>query len=152
MDHEFIIFSISEYLVSDSIHLNSESGVESMIYILDKLKNNILVDFNGPEEKEMLLNHLNKVIDIYKSQGQSSKHNIRYNLTGWSGHATFQIIYMIGWAPDPSQPQAKARGSAKLSLKDIDGAKAASVKGEEKEQNPMTTYTRTTLTKDDGDD
>ena len=66
--------------------------------------------------------------------------------------ATFQIIYMIGWAPDPSQPQAKARGSAKLSLKDIDGAKAASVKGEEKEQNPMTTYTRTTLTKDDGDD
>ena len=93
MDHEFIVFSISEHLVSDSIHLNSERGVKSMIYILDKLKNNILDDFNDPEEKEMLRNHLNKVIDIYKSQGQSSKHNIRYNLTGWSGHATFQIIY-----------------------------------------------------------
>ncbi len=59
--------------------------------------------------------------------------------------ATFQIIYMIGWAPDPSQPQANARGSAKLSLKDIDGAKAKSVKDE----NVATTYTRTTLTKDD---
>ena len=62
--------------------------------------------------------------------------------------ATFQIIYMIGWAPDPSQPKAKARGSAKLSLKDIDGAKAKSIKSDEAEENPVT-YTRTTLTKDD---
>ena len=62
--------------------------------------------------------------------------------------ATFQIIYMIGWAPDPSQPKANPRGSAKLSLKDIDGAKAKSVKGDEPEENPVT-YTRTTLTRDD---
>ncbi|KAJ1984263.1 hypothetical protein H4R34_000775 [Dimargaris verticillata] len=37
------------------------------------------------------------------------------------GHipATFQIIFMIGWKPDSSQPQPKARGSATVSLKDV---------------------------------
>ncbi|CAG8456144.1 5750_t:CDS:10 [Acaulospora morrowiae] len=33
--------------------------------------------------------------------------------------ATFQIIYMIGWKPDESQPKPKERGSAKSSLKEI---------------------------------
>nr|CAG4650311.1 EOG090X09JT [Sida crystallina] len=33
--------------------------------------------------------------------------------------ATFQIIYMIGWKPDPSQPKALERGSGNVSLKDI---------------------------------
>ncbi|KAJ1978856.1 hypothetical protein H4R33_005875 [Dimargaris cristalligena] len=32
--------------------------------------------------------------------------------------ATFQIVFMIGWKPDPSQPKPKARGSATVSLKD----------------------------------
>ncbi|CAN0027143.1 unnamed protein product, partial [Choristocarpus tenellus] len=26
--------------------------------------------------------------------------------------ATFQVVYMIGWAPHESQPRAKRRGSA----------------------------------------
>ncbi|KAJ2752714.1 hypothetical protein H4S06_003877 [Coemansia sp. BCRC 34490] len=30
--------------------------------------------------------------------------------------ATFQIIYMIGWKPDPSQPQPLPRGSGEVSL------------------------------------
>ena len=42
---------------------------------------------------------------------------------------------MIGWAPDPSQPKANPRGSAKLSLKDIDGAKAKSVKDDERRES-----------------
>lgn len=33
--------------------------------------------------------------------------------------ATFQILYMIGWKPDPSQPRPLARGSGKISIKDI---------------------------------
>eukprot|EP00052_Salpingoeca_macrocollata_P009476 m.74700 g.74700 ORF g.74700 m.74700 type:complete len:312 (-) comp17121_c0_seq4:48-983(-) len=33
--------------------------------------------------------------------------------------ATFQIIYLIGWKPDPSQPQAAKRGSAERSLKEL---------------------------------
>lgn len=32
--------------------------------------------------------------------------------------ATFQIVHMIGWKPDPSQPKPLAPGSAKSSLKD----------------------------------
>eukprot|EP01116_Phalansterium_solitarium_P012627 TRINITY_DN29093_c0_g1_i1.p1 TRINITY_DN29093_c0_g1~~TRINITY_DN29093_c0_g1_i1.p1 ORF type:complete len:341 (+),score=105.36 TRINITY_DN29093_c0_g1_i1:302-1324(+) len=33
--------------------------------------------------------------------------------------ATFQVIYMIGWAPDVSQPKSKRRGSAQVSLKTL---------------------------------
>ncbi|KAJ2781567.1 hypothetical protein H4R18_002799 [Coemansia javaensis] len=33
--------------------------------------------------------------------------------------ATFQVIYMIGWKPDPSQPKPLARGSAQASLGDM---------------------------------
>ncbi|GAB6021703.1 NADH dehydrogenase [ubiquinone] 1 alpha subcomplex assembly factor 5 [Chamberlinius hualienensis] len=33
--------------------------------------------------------------------------------------ATFEIIYMIGWKPDPTQPQPAERGSGVVSLKDL---------------------------------
>jgi len=33
--------------------------------------------------------------------------------------ATFQVLYMIGWKPDPSQPKPLPRGSGKISIKDI---------------------------------
>lgn len=33
--------------------------------------------------------------------------------------ATFQIIYMIGWKPDPSQPKPLERGSGDVSIKDL---------------------------------
>ena len=33
--------------------------------------------------------------------------------------ATFQVIYMIGWKPAPSQPQPLERGSGNVSMKDI---------------------------------
>ncbi|CAE6425644.1 unnamed protein product [Rhizoctonia solani] len=33
--------------------------------------------------------------------------------------ATFQIIYMIGWKPAPSQPKPLERGSAQTNLKDV---------------------------------
>ncbi len=35
--------------------------------------------------------------------------------------ASFQVIYLSGWAPGPGQPQPKARGSATVSLKDVFG-------------------------------
>ena len=38
-------------------------------------------------------------------------HEIDEDVLGGGVPATFQIIYMIGWAPDPSQPKAKPRGS-----------------------------------------
>ncbi|WP_460021644.1 methyltransferase domain-containing protein [Magnetospira thiophila] len=33
--------------------------------------------------------------------------------------ATFQVLYLLGWAPHPDQPQAAARGSAQVCLTDI---------------------------------
>ncbi len=33
--------------------------------------------------------------------------------------ATFQTVYMIGWAPHASQPSPKRRGSAKVSMKTL---------------------------------
>ena len=33
--------------------------------------------------------------------------------------ATFQIIYMVGWKPDESQPKPLERGTGEISLKDI---------------------------------
>ncbi|KAG9102001.1 hypothetical protein FS749_000566 [Ceratobasidium sp. UAMH 11750] len=33
--------------------------------------------------------------------------------------ATFQIIYMIGWKPSPTQPKALERGSGQTNLKDV---------------------------------
>lgn len=45
-------------------------------------------------------------------------HNLYGNKDG-TIPATFQIIYMLGWKPDESQPKPLARGSATLSLKDL---------------------------------
>jgi len=36
--------------------------------------------------------------------------------------ATFQILFLTGWAPDPSQQQPARRGSGKTSLKDVFGS------------------------------
>ncbi|XP_054284718.1 arginine-hydroxylase NDUFAF5, mitochondrial-like [Macrosteles quadrilineatus] len=33
--------------------------------------------------------------------------------------ATFQVLYMVGWKPDPTQPKPAARGSGEVSLKDL---------------------------------
>ena len=35
--------------------------------------------------------------------------------------ATFQVLFLTGWAPDPSQQQPARRGSGKTSLKDVFG-------------------------------
>jgi NADH dehydrogenase [ubiquinone] 1 alpha subcomplex assembly factor 5 len=35
--------------------------------------------------------------------------------------ATFQVIYLAGWAPHGSQPRPKARGSHELSLRELGG-------------------------------
>lgn len=38
---------------------------------------------------------------------------------GFSIPATFQVIYLLGWKPDKSQPQPLPRGSGQVSLKDL---------------------------------
>lgn len=34
--------------------------------------------------------------------------------------ATFNLIYLVGWKPDPNQPKPLERGSANASFKDLD--------------------------------
>ncbi|KAJ3161191.1 hypothetical protein HDU86_007813 [Geranomyces michiganensis] len=49
-----------------------------------------------------------------------------YGAEDGSVPATFQVIYMIGWKPDPSQPKPLPRGSGEVSFKDLEsGLKAA---------------------------
>lgn len=63
--------------------------------------------------------HLNR--DIILAAG--AIYNQLYGKTKEDGSkyipATFQIIYMIGWKPDPSQPKPLQRGTGQISLKDI---------------------------------
>ncbi|KDR84075.1 hypothetical protein GALMADRAFT_275287 [Galerina marginata CBS 339.88] len=42
-----------------------------------------------------------------------------YGSDDGSIQATFQIIYMIGWKPAPSQPKPLERGTGKVNLKDV---------------------------------
>ncbi len=44
-------------------------------------------------------------------EAASRAYTKEYGLSDGSIPATFQVIYMIGWAPAPTQPLAKARGS-----------------------------------------
>ncbi|KAG5184319.1 S-adenosyl-L-methionine-dependent methyltransferase [Tribonema minus] len=43
----------------------------------------------------------------------------RHGTDSGSVVATFQVLYMIGWAPHASQPQPKRRGSAQHSLREV---------------------------------
>ncbi|KAK6183013.1 hypothetical protein SNE40_010569 [Patella caerulea] len=49
--------------------------------------------------------------------------------------ATYQILYFIGWKPDPTQPKAAARGSGQVSLKNIDQLDELSKQIEEARKN-----------------
>jgi NADH dehydrogenase [ubiquinone] 1 alpha subcomplex assembly factor 5 len=45
-----------------------------------------------------------------------------FGLEDGSVVATFEVIYVIGWKPDESQPKPCQRGSATKSIKDISTA------------------------------
>lgn len=48
--------------------------------------------------------------------------------------ATFQLIFLIGWSPSPTQPKALKRGSAKSSLKDALAGQEGDVQGKTEEE------------------
>jgi len=49
------------------------------------------------------------------TSGQAAMHYSNGN----SVPATYQVVYMAGWAPDPSQQKPSARGSATVSFQDL---------------------------------
>ena len=46
-------------------------------------------------------------------------YQVKHKDRGTAVPATWQVIYMIGWKPDASQPKPKARGSAMKSFKEL---------------------------------
>jgi len=57
--------------------------------------------------------------------------------------ATFQVIFLTGWHPDSGQQQPKRRGSARLSLKDLD--QVEDIAREEQIRNPHKTFSLSDL-------
>ena len=81
----------------------------SMFELIEDLRgmgeSNALVDRRFTN-KEYLMSCASAYDQIYGKDGQIP--------------ALFQIVYVIGWKPDSSQPRALERGSAKKSFKELD--------------------------------
>jgi len=65
---------------------------------------------------------LNRQYNVGKDTflAMASLYQEQYGLEDGSVPATFQLIYVIGWAPDASQPKACKRGSATQSLRSLE--------------------------------
>jgi len=110
--------------IQDVGHLLHRAGFSMLTVDIDEIKVNypsmmeVMWDIKGMGENNAAWNrkaHLHRgtmaaAASIYKEM---------YGNSDGSVPATFQIIYMIGWKPDPSQPKAAERGSATVSLKDL---------------------------------
>ena len=87
-------------------------GYPSAIELMRDLKG--MGEQNCSFSRQLNLNRslLEKTKEIYKEMYSENEDG--------SVPATYQIVYWIGWKPDPSQPKPAARGSANFSLKDLD--------------------------------
>ncbi|KAI8799558.1 S-adenosyl-L-methionine-dependent methyltransferase [Cladochytrium replicatum] len=75
----------------------------------------LLEDLQQMGENNAILNRAPLSRDVLLSA--ASIYKAVYGNEDGSIPATFDVIYMIGWSPDPSQPKPKERGSATVSLK-----------------------------------
>ena len=66
--------------------------------------------FLGRSQRMATRTLLNRAAEIYQS---------RYGSADGSIPATFDVVYLTGWAPSESQPKALKRGSAQLHLSEI---------------------------------
>ncbi|XP_035213482.1 arginine-hydroxylase NDUFAF5, mitochondrial-like isoform X2 [Stegodyphus dumicola] len=123
VDEEFLPFSnnsIDLFLSSLSFHwINDLPGV--LQQILSSLKPDgalIASMFGGMSESNVAWNrklHINR--DSLLAAAALYMENFG-NADG-TVPATFQIIYLLGWKPDKSQPKPAKRGSGKISMKTI---------------------------------
>lgn len=97
-------------------------GYPSMFHLLQDLKG--MAENNAAWKRPLHIQRdsLTAAAAIYQAMyGQENPHE----LGSTSIPATFQIVYFIGWKPDKSQAKPAARGSANMSMKDIDKIMAA---------------------------
>ena len=78
----------------------------------------LLQDLKGMGETNCAWNRRN-TIRRSTLQGAAKIYREKYGDADGNVMATFQLIYFIGWKPDPSQAQPARRGSATVSLKDL---------------------------------
>ncbi|XP_018320086.2 arginine-hydroxylase NDUFAF5, mitochondrial [Agrilus planipennis] len=115
--------------IRDIGNLMSRAGFAMLTIDTDELIINypsmfeLMWDLKGMAENNAALNrslHLNRDTQFAASaiyQEMYGKYDRETNESNVP--ATFQIIYMVGWKPDPTQPKPSERGSGEVSLKDL---------------------------------
>ena len=77
----------------------------------------LLRDLKGMGESNALLSRSQASKDLFKDAMR--QYHERFQTEEGKVFASFEILYLSGWAPDPSHPRALPRGSARMSLKDV---------------------------------
>jgi SAM-dependent methyltransferase len=81
----------------------------------------LLRDLRGMGEANLLLDRLKHPTRRTVFARAAAIYQERFADTQGRLPATFQVLFLTGWAPDPSQQQPARRGSGKTSLKDVFG-------------------------------
>lgn len=91
---------------TDYIEVHYPNALILMEHLRKMGENNSILSKGHPVTRDSLLS----AASIYQAM---------YSNQDGSVPVTFQVIYMIGWAPDHSQPQPIRRGTAQRSLKEL---------------------------------
>jgi SAM-dependent methyltransferase len=81
----------------------------------------LLRDLRGMGETNLLLDRLKQPTRRTVFARAAAIYQERFADAQGRLPATFQVLFLTGWAPDPSQQQPARRGSGKTSLKDVFG-------------------------------
>ncbi|KAI9594382.1 S-adenosyl-L-methionine-dependent methyltransferase [Syncephalis fuscata] len=81
----------------------------------------LMADLKAMGENNAVINHANRRPYLHRDtlMAAASIYKEMHGNQDGTVPATFQILHMIGWKPDVSQPKPLERGSAQQSLKDV---------------------------------
>ncbi|SAM86390.1 uncharacterized protein UBRO_08865 [Ustilago bromivora] len=94
----------------DEVAVGYPSMYELMHDLRDMGESNAVINRRGQLRRDTMLSAGAIYQALHGSEGEGENEVVP---------ATFQIIYMIGWSPAPTQPKPLKRGSAKQNLKDV---------------------------------
>lgn len=100
-------------LDTDELVIRYPSMFELMWDLKGMGENNAVIQRSLRLNKNTMFSAATLYDKLYGDQDKDSNSNTK------GIPATFQILYMIGWKPDPSQPKPLPRGSGQISIKDI---------------------------------
>lgn len=114
----------------DEVAVGYPSMYELMHDLRDMGESNAVINRRGQLKRDTMLAAGAIYSALHGNQGESGE-------GGEGVAATFQLIYMIGWSPAPTQPKPLKRGSAKSSLKDVLAGQEGDVQGKMEEEEEM---------------